>query len=92
MRGDLIDDIYTRRFARADEVATEPEIDDLDGEAMTDEPRETFLVRVWIKRRHLHNPRWVIADSDVMGETWVDEDHMQAEDKKTREEAKKCSQ
>ena len=31
MFGDLIDDMYTRRFDRADEIAAEPEsIDDLD--------------------------------------------------------------
>jgi len=53
---------------------------------VTDDPREIFLIRFWIKRRHLHNPRWVLVDSDVMGEAWMNEDHMRADDKKAREE------
>ena len=59
---------------------------------MTNDPRETFLVQIRILRRHRVEHKWVLVDSNVMGEAWVCEDALRREDKNAREEAKKCSQ
>ena len=52
---------------------------------MTNDPRETFLVQIRILRRHRVEHKWVLVDSNVMGEAWVLEDDLRREDKKTRE-------
>ena len=59
---------------------------------MTNDPRETFLVQIRILRRHRVEHKWVLVDSNIMGEAWVCEDDLRREDKKARGEAKRCNQ
>jgi len=51
---------------------------------MTDEPREVFLIRVWIAHRNLPVDNIVQVDSDVTGRAWVLENKLRQEDARVR--------
>src|SRR3990167_9374748 len=51
---------------------------------MTDEPREVFLIRVWISHRNLPVDNIVQVDSDVTGRAWVLENKLRQEDARVR--------
>ena len=53
----------------------------------TNEPREIFLIPVWIVRRHLADPRMVLTDSNTVGGGWIYEDELRRVDEQARREA-----